>query len=188
MKRLIAVFALSCVALLSACGESSSAGADAGIEALFPADNGVAGWTQDLTVDTKAGPAVFSDLNKIDKTDIDGDVVPFNNVGFKQLARAHYKKDSYQLDLRVWEMKSAAKGEEIYTSLPNNTDKYKVLTWTDEAIGTKGRYGNSATMWRVNAYQGAFFLEATVMPSTKDDTAGRDEGIAMLKYVAGKIP
>jgi len=69
MKRLIAVSALSCVALLSACGESSSAGADAGmkVEDLFPADNAVAGWSQDLTVDSKAGPAVFSDQKEIDK-------------------------------------------------------------------------------------------------------------------------
>lgn len=193
MKRFIAVLAIACAAVLvTGCGGTSSTPADAGavkMEDLFPKDNDIAGWAQDTTADTKTGPTVFSDQADVDKTDIDGDVVPFNNVGFKALGREHFKKDTFKLDLRVWQMKDTAAGTKIYTDLPATPNsKYAALTWTDVAIGTAGRHANSGTMWRINSHKGPYFLEITIVTSEATDTATRDQGIDMLKFVANKIP
>lgn len=175
---------------VAGCGGGGTTTPDTGapfdIKTAFPANDGITGWSQDTVKDSVTGPAVFDTRQKVDATDIDGDVVPFDDVGFKQLAREHYKKDNYSLDLRVWEMNDAAKGKKIYEDILL-VDRYSIITWTDEAMGEKGRWGNSGTMWRVNAYKGAYFVEALISPSEQPDTAGKDEAVKFVKFSIAAI-
>lgn len=184
MKRLLATatfVTLTCA--ISACGGETVVD----LKTLFPADSAVPGWTQDTTLDTAAGPSVFSTNDQVNATDIDGDVVPFSNKGFTALGREHFKSDKYKMDVRVWQMKDAATAKLIYDDLPNTVDRYKIITWTNETIGLAGRSGNSGTMWRINAYKGLYFIETLLTTSEASDTAGKDEAIKMAKAVADKI-
>ncbi|MGC4115049.1 MAG: hypothetical protein QM765_10645 [Myxococcales bacterium] len=192
MKQTVAIVAsILGGVLLAGCGPTNAAGPDAGppfdIKTAFPADQAITGWEQDTTLDSTTGPVVYATAKAVDDSDIDGDVVPFTDVGFSQLAREHFKSEAYTLDLRVWQMNADTKGKTIYESILL-TSRYKIITFTDQAIGTAGRSGNSGTMWRVNSYKGAYFVEAMLSLSEEPDTAGRDDAIKFVKYAVEKLP
>ena len=206
MRGLALAFIAVCVIVgaraLSGCGGDTNTSPDAGsvaLDTLFPKDNDVTGWVED-TDTGKAGVEVYTSVDDINNTCIDGDVVPFQNLGFKALARQNYKYvvgdvgPGYKLDLRLWQMKSTSDASSIYDSIKTSRDPYKVITaktdagaWADQTIGEGGRAGNSGNQWLINAHKAAYFIEARITPSDSSDTTGRDQAIAVLKKLVDKL-
>jgi len=85
---------------------------------------------------TKAGPVVATNFDKAVEF-IDGGADPFYTDSYKAVAFAwgQYKEDDaskdvpYGLDLRVWEMASAANASTLYDDLLNNS-LYNTTNWT----------------------------------------------------------
>jgi hypothetical protein len=189
MKRLIVVLAL-CVA---GCGGSSNAGPDAStpvtLQSLFPADNAVTGWAVDTT-QSPSGVETYTTEVAVEATSVDGDITPFQDVGFVGLGRVFYKNATLIMELRVWQMKDAASGATAYTQVLTDppATHYKDITFTDTAIGSAGRTGFFNPQWYVDSYKGAYFVEARLKPSTSTATADRDQAVAMVTAAIAKIP
>ncbi|HEY3452491.1 MAG TPA: hypothetical protein VGK67_39470 [Myxococcales bacterium] len=197
MRQTVAILAsILGGALLAGCGGNTTTptpdgGAPFVITSAFPADGDVTGFNKNTD---SAKDGVFKTSTTAEGS-IDGDLPPFEAAGFTQLARQHYLGAGlgvggadYTVDLRIWEMKDAATGASIYASIKDTTRYAAIKNWTDEAMGSAGRYGNSGVMWRVNSYKKAYFVEAQLSDSEVADTTGRDLAVKFVKLTVDKLP
>jgi hypothetical protein len=99
---------------------------------LVPAAGEISGWTFDPDeTKTMDGPAVATNMDDAVAL-IDGAADPFFVPGSYSavgLAWERYVKDPYLLDLKVWQMASAADATKVYSDLLNNS-LYSNVTWT----------------------------------------------------------
>jgi len=180
MKRLLVVtFALLCFA--PGCGPANKPPAP--IDSFFPKDNEVGTWVEDSSVG-KAGVEVATTSKET--TDlVDGAADPFIEKGMVGFAWQSYVKDTYKLDLRVWQFKSAAAAKEAYDWLFTNASLYKASTWSDLAVGDAGKVADTGGSWWLSARKGAYIIEAKILPK---DATSRTDVEAIGTAVAGKIP
>jgi hypothetical protein len=113
-------------------GKVGAGKAVASIATLVPASNEVAGWSFDPdNAKTASAPAVAT--TKQQAVDlIDGSAEPFYATGYQAVAFAwaNYVKDTYNLELYVWQMASAADVTKLYVDLLQNP-LYAAPTWTN---------------------------------------------------------
>ncbi|HEY3352397.1 MAG TPA: hypothetical protein VGQ83_04045 [Polyangia bacterium] len=180
MRRLslLAVLALLAVS----CGSESSSG---GVASFFPADNEVAGWTEDTTLG-QPGVEVFATKATAEGV-IDGDVEPFAAVGFTSFARNYYVNAAYKIELRVWDMGTATKNTALYDDLVASDPLYSANTWEAQSIGDAGRIADLGSNWWVNARKGQYYVEVKINQTSSGDAAARADGIAFLTAVVAKI-
>lgn len=182
MKKQLGLI-LSLAILTAACG----GGSDAGIETFFPADDEVAGWTENPAVG-QAGVEVATSVAEAEAL-VNGDAESFSAAGFTAFARQHYvKAGGYQLELRIWEMNDAATAESIYADLAMNDSLYSIYTWETVAVGQAGRVADTGANWWVNARKGAYHIEAKINQMGTADPAARADVVAFVTAVAGAIP
>ena len=200
MKRAIVLSALFALCGLTGCSGSTTTPPDASapqlkIEDLLPGDNVVTGWAVDTT-QSPSGPEIYKTRAEIDSTSIDGDVVPFQNKGFTAVARQFYKSGTYSAEMRVWQMNDASKATAVYASVLSDppSTHYSSITFAEmggdaggTAIGAASRYGFQYPQWLVDCYQGVYFLEIRVKPSTLADDAAHTGVLPLLQWQVAKI-
>ncbi|MBI3180282.1 MAG: hypothetical protein HYZ27_11515 [Deltaproteobacteria bacterium] len=170
---------------LIACGDSDPPSATT-IESLVPASGEVSGWNED--------PATGAPGVEVGKTHaeveakIDGDMEPFAAKSFVALARQHYAKDGYQLELRIWQMKDEATATALYSDLATTVSLYSALSWSNVSVGDAGRVADSGTTWWVNTRKKAYHVEARVSQKSVADATSRADVEAFAKAVVAKIP
>ena len=153
----------------SGSGGSGGAGGTTGsksikFEDLFPVANQVSGWVEDSESGASGIEIAKSDQEAVDL--IDGSADPFVAHGFELFGREHYKNDTSKLELQVWKMDSAKIAGELFSDLTATNAVYKSIQWNDLAIGQKGRVANTGASWWVNAFSGAYYVEAKINPAT----------------------
>ncbi len=179
-------FIIAPLSLLAfACGGADSP-AETAIESLVPASGEVSGWTEDSSTGSQ-GVEIGKTHAEVEAK-IDGDMEPFAAKSFVALARQHYAKDGYQLELRVWQMKDAATAITLYDELATTVSLYSALSWSSISVGEAGRVADSGTTWWANARKKAYHLEARVSQKSVGDATSRAEVETFLKAVASKIP
>ncbi len=158
------------------------------IETLFPADGEVGSFVEDTGAGA-AGVEVAETSNEIEAL-IDGDAVPFDAAGFLVFGRQQYTDGgSYQLEVRVYEMPSAAVAAELYADLVVERDLYSTNTWTDLDIGEASRIANTnGTSFWLNVQKGVYYFEVRINQATIDDTVSQGHAEAFGTAIAGKIP
>ena len=174
-SAVLAVFALA------ACGGgSSSSGPD--IKSFFPADNEVSGWTKDSAKPLQVGVGASGATGLVD-----GAANPFIGQGLAQLALGSYVDGVERLDLRVWQMNSAAAATSVYTALLSDS-LYSANSWGSCAtsIGEACRIAQTTGgNWWINVRKNAYHVEATVSPSPAATSAQAE---TFAQAVMAKIP
>ncbi len=181
MKRLM--ISLAVCMLGSACGGSSVA-----IDSLMPAPTAVAGWSEDpaqgnVVVAVARTPADAEAL-------VDGDAAPFTQHNFTAFAWQQYMKDTYRLDLRIWQFVDTVAAKAIYDDLLKETLYSSAGTWNAEAVGDAGRIVDTGTSWWINTRKKGYYVEAnmTTNPPVAPDANGRTDAEAFVNAVLAKIP
>jgi hypothetical protein len=100
---------------------------------LVPAPNAIPGWTFDQNNSSTAnGPAVANNVSSAEAL-IDGASFPFYDPskGYqaKGLAWEVYTNGTYTIDLKIWQMPSAAATAQLYTDLFSEA-RWASTTWT----------------------------------------------------------
>lgn len=168
--------------LVASCGESD--GGSASIQSFFPADNEVSSWVEDQSTG-QPGVEIYRTKAAAEAV-IDGDVEPFAAHDFVAFARQHYVKDSYHLELRIWQMQDAAACTTLYDDLAASESLYQ-YPWESVTAGAGGRIASTGVFWWVNAHAGAYYVEAKVNQVSPPDQTARDEVVAFAQAVVAKI-
>lgn len=167
---------------LCACGPSTPS--TPSIDKFFPADNEVGSWAADTTVATP-GVQVAKSNSAIEAL-VNGDAAPFEAKGTLALGWNRYKSGSSKLDVRVWQMKSAADATDTYGYLVTDVSLYKANTWTTlSGVGEDGRIADTGGSWWLNARKGVYIVELRITPN---GTQPRADVEAFAKAVIGKMP
>ena len=154
------------------------------IETLFPANDAVGSWVEDITPPKTAGiDTALSDSAVIGM--VNGDADPFVSRGFVAFARQFYMDGTYTLEFRVWQMISKAEAKDVYAGLLTEVSQYD-LTWTALALGEEGRVGNTGSTWWINTHKNAYHVEASSI--TPNDAAGQTAALNLVKAALTKIP
>ena len=181
MNRLM--ISLAVCMLGGACGSSSVA-----INTLMPAPADVAGWSEDAAQGT-AGVAVARTPAEAEAF-VDGDAAPFTAHSFIAFAWQQYTKDTYRLDLRIWQFADTAAATAIYDDLLTDSSLYSSAAWTPEAAGDAGRIADTGTSWWINTRKKGYYVEAkmTTNPPAAPNATGRTDAEAFVNAVLAKIP
>ncbi len=181
MKRLM--ISLAVCMLGAACGGSSVA-----INTLMPAPTAVAGWSED-PAQGGTGPKVARTPAEAEAL-VDGDAAPFTQHNFTAFAWQQYMKDTYRLDLRIWQFVDVEAAKAIYDDLPKQSSLYTSATWNPEAVGDAGRIADTGTSWWINTRKKGYYVEAkmTTNPPVAPDATGRADAEAFVNAVLAKIP
>ena len=177
--------------VLVACGGGS---AGSGIEALFPRNETVAGWTVDQsdgnTVARHKTAAVATSKTQA-AVDLQlGDAVEPFYAGYspKKLALQSYVNSNMggTVVVIVLEMPTADQAAALYGSLVSDVS-YSSSVWEDPAnVGTASRIADTGTTWWVNFYQGVYYVEDKLYPSGGDATT-RADALEFAQAIAQKI-
>jgi len=159
------------------------------LESLFPADNEVAGWTEDPS-DGHPGVAVAHSYAEAEAL-VDGDADPFNSSPhpFVAFAWQTYLNGTHKADFRIWEMKDAAGCQTTMSYLLENVPTFTSKTWTAESVGDAGKSAQTASFVWLIACKGKYFLEERVLMAGggAPDSAAHDKGLALIQAVAAKV-
>lgn len=182
LRRRLAALALGA---LAACGGSSpgSAASAPDLGAILPSDNEVPGWTRSdpirLLTAAKAGEGYASG-------GVNGDAERFVANGLVTLGIGKYRRSgSETLELRVWEMGSAAAAARCWTDLVTNDQRYRGNQWSAVEVGEAGRISNTGTYWWVVARKGAHVAELWLDPG---EDGQRQAALDFLKAVVAATP
>jgi len=184
MTRL-AIFASLALAVTTHAGGCSTEPADdtpVEIDELFPGNNELGAWIEDTSVGG-AGVEVANTPNEAEAL-INGDADPFTSHDFAKFARQNYIDGTRQLELRIWQMPTAAGATEIYDFLVANNSIYMASSWENVAIGAAGRASNTGASWWVNARSGAFYVESKINDITPE---GRADAEAFVSAVIANM-
>jgi len=185
MKRIRTIIAtgIALGTLVIGCSGDESTPA-ASFESFFPADNAVGSLVEDTSV------GVAGDIDKAVNDQqaaalINGDADPFMSRGFDAFGIEYYSDGTHSLELRIWQLKTAASTSEIYTALPTEITRYDAA-WETLSLGDGARVVDSGSSWWLNAHKGKYFVE--VVGLAPNDAAGKQVGIDVVTFVVGKLP
>jgi len=193
MKMRSSVWCVVAALALSSCGSSSS-GSSFELKSAFPAATGaVGGWIEDpdamgFTSKNPAGVEIATTALQAIAA-VDGDADPFTKRNFVALGREFYKNTiggtASKLELRIWQMPSAAVATELYTTLPSEDSRYN-NTWLTASYGDAGRYLDTGVSWWYNVRKGAYFID--LMGATPNSAAVKTSAEALLASVVAALP
>lgn len=168
---------LVAAAALVACGSSTAVS----IGDLLPKGGEVSGYSVDPAL---PGLQVGKSAAAIEGL-VNGDAAPFLEKGLLAFAWNRYASGTRKLDVRVWQMKSAAVASETYDALVVSASLYAANTWTAVSVGDAGRVANTGASYWINVRRGAYLVEVRGTPA--DDTSRADVE-AFAKAIAAKAP
>jgi hypothetical protein len=194
MARKFQILLLGLVLALVGWACSSGGGAAAStapdIATLAPADNAVSGWVGDpsklLTAGTTKIARTYDDAVNL----IDGSADPYwstkTGVSAVALAYQNYMNGALTLELRVWQLASAADCATVYADLMTYS-QYSSLTWTPITLGDTARISltNGGT-WHLNVCKGAYLIEDILTGDST--TAGQTTLVDFTNVILAKIP
>lgn len=193
MKMRSSVWSLAAAVALSACGGSSSSSSFK-LESAFPSATGsVGGWIENpdamgFTAKNPAGVEIATTSAQATAA-VDGDADPFTRRNFVTMGREFYKNTiggvASTLELRIWEMPSAAVATELYGTLPSEDSRYN-NTWLTASFGDSGRYLDTGVSWWYNVRKGAYFID--LMGATPNSAAVKTSAEAVLASVVAALP
>jgi hypothetical protein len=172
---------------------------------LVPASKAVSGWEVDVSRNKNGNeqPMTATDLKEVTGL-IDGGAEAYfvESYAAKLFVWQLYTNDSLpaapdgaSIDLRVVEYPSADQAAGLYEAVVPLGD-YARREWepTSPAMGTASRIQDTGSQWWVNFYQGTFYVEVVLDPSTgpapdylPGDTDLKAEAIRFAQAVAGKM-
>jgi hypothetical protein len=213
MIRGVSVFLGITLGLLS-CGSSTSDSpppTTKGALDLVPAENEVAGWTIDRSVNKGGDTAPMSGDSKLAVEGlIDGGASPFFNEpnipklfvwqNYLNKTIAAAQPEGAQLYTYVIEMPSAEQAQGLYAAVLQLSEYDRKKGTTEDwkpispSLGTAGRIQDTGSQWWINFHQGVFYVEVLLSPSNgpapdylPSDVDLKNEAIKFARAIAGKI-
>jgi hypothetical protein len=162
------------------------------VSALAPADNAVPGWAGDATKPLTAGTTkIVRNYNDAVQL-IDGSADPYwstkTGVSAVGLAFQNYANGALTLELRVWQLASAADCAKVYEDLMTYSQYYS-LTWNPPTItlGDAARISlTGGGTWHLNVRKGAYLIEEILVGDSTD--AGQTAMVNFTQAILAKIP
>jgi hypothetical protein len=179
---------------LMACGSSGTSSKDP--VSLVPVDNGVSGWTVDISHNKNGSAQPMTATTKDEAIGlIDGAAAPFYRDPYtaKEFVWQNYVNASMPaapppkgagVIVYVWQMQSADMASGVYTALLQESEYSGAWQPTSPPLGTESRIEDTNTAWWVNFHKDAFYVEVFLSPSFGPESSGWIPGNADLKAEA----